>query len=157
MDSSASGMACKGCQNVIKIIPDVLKFEDAYNIVGSPSCGAISLFAGTTRDHFEGKKVARLEYEAYVPMAEKEIENICTDIRSKWQVEHIAVFHRLGLVKIGEASVIIAISSNHRKESLEAVQYCIDKLKEMVPIWKKEVYEDGNSDWKANIECDWST
>ncbi|XP_071964668.1 molybdopterin synthase catalytic subunit-like [Antedon mediterranea] len=149
-------MECKKSQNIIKISHDVLKCDDVYQMIGCPTCGAISLFVGTTRDHFEGKKVVELEYEAYIPMAEKEIETICAEVRSKWQVKHIAVYHRLGLVKIGEASVIIGISSTHRHESLQAVQYCIDKLKEKVPIWKKEVYEDGGSDWKANKECDWS-
>uniref|UniRef100_A0A8C0ZG16 Molybdopterin synthase catalytic subunit n=1 Tax=Cyanistes caeruleus TaxID=156563 RepID=A0A8C0ZG16_CYACU len=93
---------------------------------------------GTTRNNFEGKKVIRLEYEAYTSMAETEIKKICRDVRQKWpSVKHIAVHHRLGVVPITEASVIIAASSPHRAESLEAVMYCINTLKASVPIWKK--------------------
>ncbi|XP_010214065.1 PREDICTED: molybdopterin synthase catalytic subunit-like, partial [Tinamus guttatus] len=105
---------------------------------------------GTTRNNFEGKKVIRLEYEAYTSMAETEIKKICRDVRQKWpSVQHIAVHHRLGN-NFG-ASVIIAVSSPHRAESLEAVRYCINTLKASVPIWKKEIYEDEYS-WKENKE-----
>ncbi|KAM6328137.1 molybdopterin synthase catalytic subunit isoform 2-T2 [Alca torda] len=93
---------------------------------------------GTTRNNFEGKKVIHLEYEAYTSMAESEIKKICRDVRQKWpSIKHIAVHHRLGVVPITEASVIIAVSSPHRAESLEAVTYCINTLKASVPIWKK--------------------
>ncbi|KAM6328138.1 molybdopterin synthase catalytic subunit isoform 3-T3 [Alca torda] len=94
---------------------------------------------GTTRNNFEGKKVIHLEYEAYTSMAESEIKKICRDVRQKWpSIKHIAVHHRLGVVPITEASVIIAVSSPHRAESLEAVTYCINTLKASVPIWKKK-------------------
>ncbi|KAK2509259.1 hypothetical protein MC885_015658, partial [Smutsia gigantea] len=86
----------------------------------------------TTRNNFEGKKVISLEYEAYLPMAENEVRKICSDIRQKWPVKHIAV-----LVPVSEASIIIAISSAHRAASLEAVSYAIETLKAKVPIWKK--------------------
>ena len=85
-----------------------------------------------------GKPVVRLEYEAYESMALKEILKICNQIRQKWKgVRNIAVHHRIGLVKVQEPSIIIAISSPHRKDSLEAVNYCIDQIKTTVPIWKK--------------------
>ena len=145
----------------IKIIAstplDVVAILDS---ISDPSTGAISLFVGTTRDEFEGKKVIRLDYEAYIPMAEKKIKQLCDNIRSKWpgKIHHIAIHHRLGRVEPTEASVIIAITSAHRKESLDAVQYAIDTLKATVPIWKKEIY--GNDDsvpkWKENKECVWS-
>ncbi|MGH0169417.1 UNVERIFIED_CONTAM: hypothetical protein FKN15_073506 [Acipenser sinensis] len=94
--------------------------------------------SGITRNSFEGKKVVELEYEAYIPMAQSEMKKICWDVRRKWpSVKHIAIHHRLGVVPVSEASVIIAISSPHRSESLEAVKYCIDTLKATVPIWKK--------------------
>jgi molybdopterin synthase catalytic subunit len=112
-----------------------LNLEDLLAHVRSPKCGAISTFLGVTRDHFQGKRVVRLEYEAYVPMAEKELRKICNDMRKRWDVDGIAVAHKLGETAIEEASVMIAISSVHRKESLEAVQYCIDELKAKVPIW----------------------
>lgn len=101
---------------------------------------------------FTGKKVLRLEYEAYVPMAEQELLKICAEARRRWRLTKVALVHRIGLVPIGEASVVVAVSSVHRKDSLEAVHFCIDTLKETVPIWKKEVYEDGGEVWKSNVE-----
>lgn len=142
--------------NFIEILSHSLSVDRAVKLVTSPTSGAISLFIGTTRNNFNGKKVIKLEYEAYTSMAEKELKRICQKIREKWTVEHICIFHRLGEVPITEASVIIAVSSPHRQESLEAVHYAIDSLKATVPIWKKEIYEEGESVWKENKECDWS-
>lgn len=143
-------------QDFIRICTEKLSTEEVLQLVVSPSCGAVSIFVGTTRNNFEGKKVVHLEYEAYVPMAETEIKKILTDIRQKWpSVKHMAVYHRLGLVPITEASVAIAISSPHREDSLDAVKYCINTLKATVPIWKKEVYEEEGCSWKENKECFW--
>jgi molybdopterin synthase catalytic subunit len=86
-------------------------------------------------------------------MAIKELEKLCVQIRQKWDVLKIAIVHRVGEVPIGEASVIIVVSSAHRKESLEAVHWAIDELKATVPIWKREFYEDGHTSWKENSEC----
>ncbi|NXL66374.1 MOC2B synthase, partial [Chordeiles acutipennis] len=143
-------------KDFIKLKSEKLSVDEVSELVISPCCGAVSLFIGTTRNNFEGKKVIHLEYEAYISMAETEIKKICRDIRQKWpSVKHIAVHHRLGVVPITEASVIIAVSSPHRAESLEAVMYCINTLKASVPIWKKEIYEDEYS-WKENKECFWA-
>uniref|UniRef100_A0ABI7XUT1 Molybdopterin synthase catalytic subunit n=1 Tax=Felis catus TaxID=9685 RepID=A0ABI7XUT1_FELCA len=143
-------------KDIIKFTAEKLSIDEVSQLVVSPLCGAVSLFVGTTRNNFEGKKVISLEYEAYLPMAENEIRKICSDIRQKWPVKHIAVFHRLGLVPVSEASVIIAVSSAHRTSSLEAVSYAIDTLKAKVPIWKKEMYEESSSSWKRNKECFWT-
>ncbi|KAM3655749.1 molybdopterin synthase catalytic subunit isoform 1-T2 [Ammospiza maritima maritima] len=125
-------------KDFIKLKSEKLSVDEVSELVVSPYCGAVSLFIGTTRNNFEGKKVIHLEYEAYTSMAETEIGKICRDVRQKWpSVKHIAVHHRLGVVPITEASVIIAVSSPHRAESLEAVMYCINTLKASVPIWKK--------------------
>lgn len=99
----------------------------------------------------------KLEYEAYEPMALKELNKICAKIRESWKVGNVAIFHRLGEVPVKEASVIIAIASAHRQESLDAVKFAIDSLKATVPIWKKEIYEDSDSQWKENSECSWSS
>ncbi|CAH3022565.1 unnamed protein product [Porites evermanni] len=131
--------------DTIVITPDHLHVDQVTEIVGSPSAGAISMFVGTTRDNFEGKTVVRLEYEAYMPYR----STLCLMLRSNCNILICRV------VPIGEASVIIAVSSAHRKNSLEAVQYCIDTLKATVPIWKKEVYEQGEPKWKENSECYW--
>jgi molybdopterin synthase catalytic subunit len=141
----------------VKLVETTINMDELLKAVSSPKCGAISSFLGTTRDNFEGKKVVRLEYEAYHPMAISETKKICAQIREMWNVEHIAIVHRLGTVPVTESSIAIVISSPHRKESLEAVAYAIDEMKSKVPIWKKEIYDDGDgSEWKANKECSWS-
>ncbi|KAK1345394.1 hypothetical protein QTO34_014106 [Cnephaeus nilssonii] len=144
-------------KDIIKFTAEKLSVEEVSQLVTSPLCGAVSLFVGTTRNNFEGKKVMSLEYEAYIPMAENEVRRICSDVRQKWPVRHIAVFHRLGLVPVSEASVVIAVSSAHRAASLGAVSYAIDALKARVPVWKKEIYEESSSSWKRNKECFWAT
>ena len=139
----------------IEITEEPLKVDEISAQVTDKSTGATSLFIGTTRDNFDGKKVIKLEYEAYTPMAKKKLKELCNRLRVKWEdLYHIAIYHRLGEVGPCEASVIIAISSAHRKSSLEAVHFAIDELKSTVPIWKKELYEDG-SVWKQNSECFW--
>ncbi|KAJ8396609.1 hypothetical protein AAFF_G00016750 [Aldrovandia affinis] len=147
----------RDAQDLIKLTYDKLSADAASDTVLCPSCGAVSMFIGTTRNNFEGKKVVQLEYEAYIPMAESQLKKIFCDIRERWStVRHICVHHRLGVVPVTEASVIVAISSPHRVQSLEAVAYCIDALKASVPIWKKEVYETEDSTWKENKECLWA-
>lgn len=93
-----------------------------------------------------------MQYEAYQPMAEREMLAICQRMRERWPLRHVAIAHRIGVVPIGEASVEIAVSSAHRREALEAVQFAIDDLKAHVPIWKKEIYEGDAAAWKENAE-----
>jgi len=152
MDSNASENNHKEGEDSVMVTSDKISLEELVAKVGAPSAGAISTFSGTTRDNFNGKKVLHLYYEAYIPMALKEMQEICHQMRSKWQLIKIALVHRIGEVPIGEASVIIAISSAHRRDSLEATQYAIDEIKAKVPIWKKEFYEDGSM-WKENCEA----
>ncbi|XP_076034038.1 molybdenum cofactor synthesis 2B [Oratosquilla oratoria] len=140
----------------LKLTNDVLDVGKISSEVSDPGCGAVSLFVGTTRDNFDGKKVERLEYESYNEMAEKEMKKLCSKAREKWDLKNIAIYHRLGLVPVQEASVVIAVSSEHRRESLDAVSFMIDALKASVPIWKREVYDDGSGDWKKNKECKWT-
>ncbi|KAI4469114.1 molybdopterin synthase related [Holotrichia oblita] len=122
--------------------------------VSSHCCGAISIFVGTTRDNFQGKTVTQLQYEAYENMAITSLQKICAEIRERWSsIVNIAIYHRLGVVPVKEASIVIAISSPHRNEALTATQWCIDNIKEKVPIWKKEFYENESSpEWKENKE-----
>ncbi|KAJ8902118.1 hypothetical protein NDN08_006526 [Rhodosorus marinus] len=137
--------------DVLKLSNALLSVDEAYQAVVTSSAGGISTFVGTTRDTFEGKTVVRLEYEAYEEMALKEMQKLCDKVRARWDIKKMAVFHRLGAVPVEEASVIIAVSSAHRREAIEACHFAIDELKARVPIWKKEIYEDG-SNWKANGE-----
>lgn len=142
----------------LKLTFDKLSGEKLIDMVADDSCGAVSMFMGVTRDNFDGKKVVCLEYESYEAMALKSLKAICTDIRQKWpDVVNIAIYHRLGIVPTGESSIVIVINSPHRKDSLQAVAYCIDQVKATVPIWKKESYDGDASVWKENKECSWST
>eukprot|EP00602_Paraphysomonas_sp_CaronLab_P013141 CAMPEP_0185041518 /NCGR_PEP_ID=MMETSP1103-20130426/40912_1 /TAXON_ID=36769 /ORGANISM="Paraphysomonas bandaiensis, Strain Caron Lab Isolate" /LENGTH=118 /DNA_ID=CAMNT_0027581279 /DNA_START=76 /DNA_END=428 /DNA_ORIENTATION=- len=117
-------------------------------MVQDNSAGAISTFLGTTRNNFEGKEVVSLEYEAYSEMAISELKTLCDKVRAEWEVCKIAIVHKLGNCPVGDCSVAIAISSAHRKESLQAVEFTINELKRTVPIWKKEKYSDHGSSWK---------
>lgn len=112
--------------------------------------GAVVTFLGTTRLYSEGKKVVRLEYEAYESMARRKLAEICQEIRAEFGIEDIAIAHRIGPVDIGQISLVVAVASPHRKEAFLACHQIVDRLKETVPIWKKEFFEDG-SRWVA---CD---
>jgi len=111
--------------------------------VTDPEAGAIATFVGTTRNNNEGRKVIGLDYEAYPEMAEKELARIGEDAKKQWPICRMAIVHRMGPVKIGEASVIIAVSSAHRDAAFAACRYAIEEIKKTVPIWKKEVFEGG--------------
>jgi molybdopterin synthase catalytic subunit len=101
------------------------------------------VFIGTVRDNTQGKTVLRLDFEAYAPMAISEMQKIADQVKARWPAEKVAFHHRVGTLELGEIAVIIAVSTPHRKASFEACQYAIDTLKETVPIWKKEIFEDG--------------
>lgn len=136
----------------IEVSENLPSLQDCYNFVNDPGCGAVSTFVGTTRDNFNGKKVTKLSYEGYVPMAKKELTKLCDDASTKYSVHKIAAVHILGDCPVGAASVILACSSPHRRDALHCCEYLIDELKSRVPIWKREVYEGDDSVWKENVE-----
>jgi molybdopterin synthase catalytic subunit len=105
--------------------------------------GAVNAFIGTVRDNAKGKQVLRLEYEAYESMAVAEIQKIVDAAAAKWPLQAYAISHRVGVLQPGDIAVVVAVSTPHRADSFAACQYIIDTLKETVPIWKKEVLEDG--------------
>lgn len=105
--------------------------------------GAISTFTGIVREFTKGKKTLYLEYQAYIPMAEKKLEEIGKEIEEKWANTTTAIVHRIGRLEISEVAVAIAVSTPHRKDAFEASSYTIERIKEIVPIWKKEHWEDG--------------
>lgn len=109
----------------------------------SPQSGGIDVFIGTVRDTTKGKKVIRLDFEAYEPMALKEMEKIATRASEKWPVQKLLIHHRVGTLAVGEIPVVIAVSCAHRDAAFEACRFVIDTLKQTVPIWKKEAFEDG--------------
>jgi molybdopterin synthase catalytic subunit/molybdopterin converting factor small subunit len=123
-----------------------LSLERVVDEVRDEEAGAIATFSGTTRICSRGRRVTRLEYEAYEGMAENVMRGIAEDLLARYNVSNVAIHHRIGPVGIGETSVVIAVSSPHRAEALAACRDAIDALKERVPLWKKEVYE-GGEEW----------
>jgi molybdopterin synthase catalytic subunit len=111
--------------------------------VADPGTGATVTFIGTTRDHNEDRRVIRLEYEAYPEMALAEMRKIGEEAKQRWPIKQVAIVHRIGVVPLGEASVVIAVSAGHRHAAFEASHFAIDRLKEVVPIWKKEHFDGG--------------
>ena len=126
-----------------QITNDVLDPTTLHNLVLSPQAGAVSLFVGVVRDNNLGRDVNYLEYDAYPAMATNVMRQIADEMHERWDVLEIAMHHRIGRLEIGEASVAVAVASAHRGEGIEACHYGIDRLKAIVPIWKKEVWTDG--------------
>ncbi len=127
----------------IQLLNEALSTDSCLKFIQSDQSGGSCIFIGTVRDNTKGRNVVHLEFEAYAPMAISEMRKIAENALKKWDIEKVAIHHRTGLLKIGEIPVIIAVSAPHRKAAFEACQYCIDTLKETVPIWKKEIFEDG--------------
>lgn len=117
------------------------------NEVIHPSCGAIALFLGSVRNVHEGRAVLRMEYSAYVPMAEKLLHVIVREAVERYPPSRIAVRHRLGLLELGDVSVAIAVAHPRRAPAFDAARYIIEELKKRVPIWKLEHYADGTREW----------
>ncbi|OHX66046.1 molybdenum cofactor biosynthesis protein MoaE [Flammeovirga pacifica] len=112
--------------------------------VQSDACGAIDIFVGTVRNNFKGKNVSKLFFEAYEPMAISELTKIADQVKNQYQASKVSIVHALGDCKVGEIAVVIAVATPHRKASFDGCQYAIDTLKDTVPIWKKEFFEDGS-------------
>ena len=131
---------------MFKIVDGPIDNLDLEREVRTDADGAVIVFHGVARRFSRGRDVVHLEYEAYPEMAEKVMAEIGDEIRTRWPVSGVAIVHRTGVLEIGQASVIIAIAAPHRAEAFAATQYAIDRLKQVVPIWKKEVWSDG-SQW----------
>ena len=129
--------------SLCKITHEVIDAQELIAAVQTAADGAVCLFYGVVREDSRNKKVRFLEYDAYPEMAEKKMRAILEEVRQKWPEQRAAIVHRIGTLGIGEASVVIAVGSPHRGESFEACRYVIDRVKDEVPIWKKEVFTDG--------------
>lgn len=127
----------------VLITSEKLNLQDCYDFVQDAACGGIALFVGTVRNSTKKKEVSLLDFSAYEPMALKEMQKIADLALAKFQIHKIAIHHAVGELKIGDIPVIIAVSSAHRKAAFEACEFAIDTLKETVPIWKKEHFNDG--------------
>ncbi|WOC40979.1 molybdenum cofactor biosynthesis protein MoaE [Polaribacter sp. HL-MS24] len=127
----------------IKITSEKLDLQECYDFVTADSCGGIAAFVGTVRNDTQNKKVIQLDFSTYKPMAVQEMQKIAVLALEKFEIYKIAIHHAEGMLNIGEIPVIITASAKHRKAAFEACEFAIDTLKESVPIWKKEFFEDG--------------
>lgn len=134
---------------LFEVTTETLSVDEVVGRLGDPAIGAVIAFVGVVRGVTDGREVLFLEYEAYTEMAEEMLRQIGDEIRERWDtIREVAIVHRLGRLEIGEISVVIALSAAHRPEVFDAVHYAIDRLKEIVPIWKKEVWTDG-AEWRS--------
>ena len=126
-----------------------ISVDEVVARLADPANGAIATFVGVVRCETDGREVRYLEYEAYPEMAEEQLQRIGDEIRARWQtIREVAIVHRVGRLPVGETAVVVALSAAHRPEVFDAVRYAIDRLKEIVPIWKKEVWADG-AEWRS--------
>ena len=132
---------------MVRLTPGPIDHHALTEQVRRPNCGAVVTFLGTVRDLTDGRVTVALDYEAYPGMAEKKMAEIEQETRKGWPVGELMMVHRLGHLDIGEVSVAVAVSCPHRAQAFEACRHAIDRLKELVPIWKKENWADGNADW----------
>jgi molybdopterin synthase catalytic subunit len=140
--------------SLYQIVHETISIEKVSQLVISPANGATLCFIGTTREFTLGKRTVLLEYEAYIPMALLAMKQIGVEISEHWPGTLCAITHRLGKVEIAETSVVIAVSAAHRADCYAASRFAIERLKQIVPIWKKEIWEDG-SEWKGHQQGIW--
>lgn len=134
-----------GASYLITVTDQPLDARETEAAVADPSCGAILTFTGQVRDNARGQAVTELAYEAYAEAAERMMTTIAGEITERWGIERVAIVHRVGVLGPGEASVVISVASPHRPEAFDACRHAIERLKEVVPIWKKEHYRDGST------------
>ncbi|SOB99848.1 molybdopterin synthase subunit MoaE [Ureibacillus xyleni] len=134
---------------LFEIVTDEIQPEKYREAVVHPGAGAVTVFTGHVREWTKGVRTLYLEYDAYVSMAEKKMAEISEEVQHKWPETKIAIAHRIGKLKISDIAVVIAVSSPHRKHAYEANEYAIERIKEIVPIWKKEIWENGQ-EWKGD-------
>lgn len=130
-------------KKLFEITTEPISVDEVRNRVSNPAVGAVVSFSGIVRGTNAGRKVRYLEYETYPEMAELTLAQVADEIKEKWPIEEVAIVHRVGRQEIGETSVVIAIASGHRDGVFEAGRYAIDRIKEIVPVWKKEYFEGG--------------
>ena len=128
---------------MITITETQLNIQSFTDYVLGDQNGAVNTFLGVTRNSTDGRAVVKLEYECYLPMAQKKLEEIKNEAVRKWEISSVAIGHRIGTLDIGETSLVVAVSGPHRAAVFEVCQYIVDRIKEIVPIWKKEFFEDG--------------
>jgi molybdopterin synthase catalytic subunit len=139
-----------GAEFLIRITNNHLNLQEIMLELGDNSAGALSIFVGSVRNKGKSGNVSEIYYETYSEMAEQKMREIENEAQTKWQIKKLVAFHRIGNVRVGEASIIIGISSEHRHEAFEACKYVIDNVKTRVPIWKKEISKESQK-WANGI------
>lgn len=144
-----------GEEPLFSITTEPLSADKLIRLVSNPHAGAVLTFVGTVREFTHGQRTVYLSYEAYAPMAVEKMKQIAAEIEERWPGARVAMQHRIGDLQIEEIAVIVAVATPHRNESFEAGRYAIERLKQIVPIWKKEIWEDG-SEWKGHQQGPWN-
>ena len=132
---------------MIRLTREPIDYAALTESVRSSAAGAVVLFLGTVREMTAGRRTVALDYEGYPEMAEAKLAELEAEARGRWDLVEVAIEHRLGRLELGEISVAVAVSSPHRQQAFEAGKHVIDRLKEVVPIWKKENWSDGTTEW----------
>jgi molybdopterin synthase catalytic subunit len=132
---------------MIQLTHDSIDYTSLTESVRSNAAGAVVLFLGTVREMTNGRQTIALDYDAFPEMAKAKFEELIAEVRDKWPIVNAAIVHRLGRLELGEVSVAVAVSTPHREQAFEAGEHLIDRLKEIVPIWKKENWADGTTEW----------
>lgn len=132
---------------MIRLSSDPIDYHQLTESVRSTASGAVVLFLGTVRELTGGRRTVALDYETYPEMAEVQLAELEAEARSRWNIDQVGIIHRLGHLELGEISVAVAVSCPHRQQAFEAGKFLIDELKHRIPIWKKENWEDGSTEW----------
>jgi len=132
-----------------EIVRDPISVDDVVGRLADPAVGAVTTFVGVVRGTTGGRETRYLEYEAYAEMALRTLSQVGSEVQERWpEVRQVAIVHRVGRLEVGETAIVIALSAAHRRQTFDALHYAIDRIKEIVPIWKREVWADG-SEWKS--------
>jgi molybdopterin synthase catalytic subunit len=136
-----------GGDPLFRVTPEPLDPQELLAAVRRDESGAVVLFSGVARNHSEGRRVRALEYDAYPSMAERKLREVAEEVRARFPDTAVAAHHRTGRLSIGETSLLVAVSAAHRREAFEACHYAVDRIKQTVPVWKKEIWEEGDGAW----------
>lgn len=132
---------------MVRIQSEAIEYEALVEAVRSNNCGAVCLFLGTVREFTKGEQAIALTYEGHPTLAPQMLTQVETETRSQWSVHEVVLVHRIGQLELGDISVAVAVSSGHREQAFAACKFAIDRLKQIVPIWKQEHWADGRKEW----------
>ena len=150
-----SGGAVDTSSGLYRLTHEVMDPQALVDLVKRDEAGAVNLFYGNVRNHSEGRQVERLEYEAHESMAVAKMRETAEETKRRFpEISEVGVWHRVGMLEIGETSLLVAVSSPHRKEAFEACQWCVDRVKQVVPVWKKEHWVGGGAQWVPGYQVD---